>query len=86
MEAVTRMSRNYDMVVTSGGIGPTCVSTVYSTRCVCMYMCANEIVTQTRRHHVPVHRARVRTAAETARRSVRADEAAVEAAQVAAGL
>jgi molybdopterin-biosynthesis enzyme MoeA-like protein len=33
VEAVQRMSKNYDMVVTSGGIGPTCVQhTRYATQ------------------------------------------------------
>ena len=29
IEATTRMSKNYDFVVTSGGIGPTFVSSVW---------------------------------------------------------
>jgi len=35
VEACRRMSTNYDFVVTSGGIGPTCVSRRLDGHCPC---------------------------------------------------
>lgn len=50
IEATRRMSKNYDFVVTSGGIGPTSVSSQVE------YEEVDLTRLQTRRYHLSIHR------------------------------